>query len=385
MSGVLCSLSAPGSVSSARNRSASTLNSAEGDGKDPDQDATDSGTDGGDNDYDPALMRVLKRAMAETVAPVVARIEALEKRKSVATRVATPHPVAGTHSAAESLSARSSGTAPASVSASSQRLAPVSALFSASVPGLVAAGSARGGVSVRDFIQHGSAGNDDGADFGDLAAGAEADEGTFVGSSPAATSVPTLHPLFRPLAPEIIEDVGPGGFREWLRAEAPADSWKNARNQHECEVLADVLDELVLRNDTTAAIELLVRRFVGIRQADRSGNWNFAQVLSKGNPRRTLLRPSVMSAVLREAKNLSLLESGGRANNSGRSNNSGAAANRAGSKSGAQAAQSGRGGGNNRRRGGNNSNNSSNAAPSQAARGAGSASAARAAGSEHDE
>lgn len=80
---------------------------------------------------------------------------------------------------------------------------------------------------------------------------------------------------------------------------------------YECEVLAEALDALVLKNDPAAAVEILVRRFVGVRNADKSGNWNFASVLASSMPRRTLLRPSVLSAVLREAKNLSLLENGG--------------------------------------------------------------------------
>ena len=337
-----------------------------------------SGADGDGSEYDAALMRVLQKAMSATVGPVLARIEALEKRKAVTDRISTPHPSAGTIAAADSSSIRRSGAA--------------SALFPAASSNLMAAGSApavsqaRVGVSARAFLQNASAGNNDGGDFDDFVPNTGVDDDKYGGPSGVAPTGPAPHPLFRPLAPEIIEDVGPGGFREWLRAEAPADSWRNARNQHECEILADVLDELVLRHDPDAAVELLVRRFVGIRQADRSGNWNFAQVLAKGNPRRTLLRPTVLSAVLREAKNLSLLESGGRANNSNRANNGGgsAANNRAGAKGGAQTAQSGRGGGNNNRRGKDNKS-AKNAAPSQAARGAGSASAAGAAGSETDE
>jgi len=96
-----------------------------------------------------------------------------------------------------------------------------------------------------------------------------------------------------------------------MRNEAPKDGWKKLRNRNECEVLAQVLDALVVDGDSDAAIEILARRFVGVHRADQSGNWHFADVLAKDMPKRTLLRPAVLSCVLREAKNLTLLESGG--------------------------------------------------------------------------
>jgi hypothetical protein len=127
----------------------------------------------------------------------------------------------------------------------------------------------------------------------------------------AASSAAREHPLFLPLAPSIIQDVGKDGFQAWMRNEAPKDGWKKLRNRNECEVLAQVLDALVVDQDTDAAIEILARRFVGVHRADQSGNWHFADVLAKDMPKRTLLRPAVLSCVLREAKNLTLLESGG--------------------------------------------------------------------------
>jgi hypothetical protein len=126
-----------------------------------------------------------------------------------------------------------------------------------------------------------------------------------------AVAAPRPHPLFERLAPQIIEDVGPAGFKEWLRTDAPATGWRNNRNQKECATLAEALDALVLSKDVELAKEILARRFVGVWNADKSGNWNVAEVLAQSMPRRTLLRPSVISAVLREAKNLSLLEAGG--------------------------------------------------------------------------
>jgi hypothetical protein len=130
-------------------------------------------------------------------------------------------------------------------------------------------------------------------------------------AAPAAATVGREHPLFAALAPSIIQDVGKQGFQAWMRSEAPKEEWNKLRNRNECEVLAQVLDALVLDRDSDSAIEILVRRFVGVKHADHSGNWNFADVLAKDMPKRTLLRPAVLSCVLREAKNLTLLESGG--------------------------------------------------------------------------
>ena len=127
----------------------------------------------------------------------------------------------------------------------------------------------------------------------------------------AVSSAAREHPLYVPLAPSIIQDVGKAGFQAWMRAEAPKEEWTKLRNRNECEVLAQALDALVVDRDSEAAIEILARRFVGVKHADKSGNWHFADVLAKDMPKRTLLRPSVLSCVLREAKNLTLLESGG--------------------------------------------------------------------------
>jgi hypothetical protein len=197
------------------------------------------------------------------------KLENNSNMRPVTDRVATPHPVAGS---------RSSGAASIGLATES-------------------------GVPVSQFL-FGDDNGDEPDAGGDLGGKAE--------SSSSAVN-PPQHPLFQRLAPQIIEDVGPAGFKEWMRTEAPAGEWSNNRNLRECEVLADALDALVLRKDADLATEILARRFVGVRNADVSGNWNFATVLAKNMSKRTLLRPQVMSAVLREAKNMSLLENGGKA------------------------------------------------------------------------
>ena len=261
------------------------------------------------------------------------RMDALEKRKAVSERVGTPHPAAGAAAAA------------AAAAPTRTRLFPGSS-----------------GVSVGEFI--GLGGDDTDAEPAD-------DEYKRSGAAGSSGPPSADHPLFTRLAPDVIADVGSAGFREWLRAEAPVDTWTNKRNLHECELLADALDALVIKQDADAAIEILVRRFVGVRNADISGNWNFAQALSKNMSRRTLLRPSVMSAVLREAKNLSLLENGGRLPPSRRDGP-------AGNRSGAQGAASGAPGRGQRPRGSGHGNNNNHAAPPQAAHGASGAPAPRA-------
>ena len=233
----------------------------------------DSGEDGKQVDSGLSLpvTGALTPSTGRLLEDLIRRIDRLEQRKPVSEHPATPHPAAANPRASATASA--SGLAP--------------------------------GVSVSQFL------------FGSGGEGVDEDEpagpaGTSSASASASSLAPAPHPLHQRLAPQVIEDVGPAGFKEWLRSEAPADGWQNKRNLYECEVLAEALDALVLKDDPAAAVEVLVRRFVGVRNADKSGNWNFASVLASSAPRRTLLRPSVLSAVLREAKNLSLLEHGGR-------------------------------------------------------------------------
>lgn len=281
---------------------------------------------------------------------LVARIDRLERSKAVKERTPTPR-----HAA--------------------------SAAAASAAPARVPRARSSSGQSVDAFL-FGS--GDDADDTGDAAD--EADSKYTAANLVAAgqdsappPSGPPTHPLFTRLAPDVIADVGAAGFRSWLRVEAPTETWNNTRNLRECEILAEALDELVFKGDTDAAVEILVRRFVGVRNADTSRNWNFAQVLSKDMPRRTLMRPAVMSAVLREAKNLSLLENGGRLPSARRDGP--ATANHSGSGSGANnrpaggngaAAFNGRGGGGGRRGANNNAN------PPQAAHGAAAAPAPRA-------
>ena len=70
-------------------------------------------------------------------------------------------------------------------------------------------------------------------------------------SAPPASSGSAL---FQNLAPSVIADVGESGFREWLRLNHPTANWTNTRNLHECEVLAEALDALVLDQNTELAV-----------------------------------------------------------------------------------------------------------------------------------
>jgi len=228
----------------------------------------------------------------ESMAALLARIEALERKQ----RPPTPHPVAA-H--------------PRSLASSGSRRGQ-------SVGTFLGGGASR--VSLHQQDSGDVKGDDDGDGvgyFNDVDDGddqtplavAGAGPSSYPSSSSAAAPATPIHPLHGPIAPSVLEDIGSGGFREWLRIEAPQSSWKNSRNLHEVTVLADALDALV-GGKHEDAIEILVRRFIGVRHADLSGNWNVAAALASDLPRRTLLRPSILSAVLREAKNLSLLERG---------------------------------------------------------------------------
>jgi len=227
-------------------------------------------------------------SLEDTLKALVARMEAIERKN----RPPTPHPVRVLAGSGPSGGARS------------QSVADYLGSGAGRVPSLGAEAKVDGDDDLYDV--------DDGDQQPPLAPAAST-------STPTTSAAAPVHPLHGRLAPSVLEDLGSSSFRDWLRTEAPQDSWNNPRNLREVTVLADAMDALV-NGDSDGAMEILVRRFLGVRHADIYGNWNYAAALSADLPRRTLLRPSVLSAVLREAKNLSLLEnrqSSGRGGGSG--------------------------------------------------------------------
>ncbi len=82
--------------------------------------------------------------------------------------------------------------------------------------------------------------------------------------------------------------------------------FKHERNRYECLQLAKSIDFL-LRGNINEAIEVLVRRLVGVHSADASGDWNMCSALEYDSHRETLLSPSLLNRTLRSSALLAKL------------------------------------------------------------------------------
>lgn len=77
-------------------------------------------------------------------------------------------------------------------------------------------------------------------------------------------------------APGQVEKVASFG-QSWLQFAASRD-WEKDRNRRECHTIAMVIEALLARN-IPLALEILTRRFEGVREADETGDWVFANLI----------------------------------------------------------------------------------------------------------
>jgi hypothetical protein len=79
---------------------------------------------------------------------------------------------------------------------------------------------------------------------------------------------------------------------------------KGMRNRKEMLVIANAVDRLVSEGVllSSAGLETLIRRFVGIHNADVSNDWSIASALDYDSRQSTLLPPSVASWAIKSAK-----------------------------------------------------------------------------------
>ena len=161
---------------------------------------------------------------AAVLQAILDRLERLEHGRSVQDRPPTPHPVAARSAAAPAAASRSRP------------------------PGSNVAQFLFGGQG------HAPAAADDADESGDEKG--DGDGNLVAAATAAPTGAPKPHPLFERLAPQVIEDVGSAGFKEWLRTELRPSDWRNNRNASECEVLAEALDALTMSRDPEQAVEI---------------------------------------------------------------------------------------------------------------------------------
>jgi hypothetical protein len=90
-----------------------------------------------------------------------------------------------------------------------------------------------------------------------------------------------------------------GSLAGWVRV----TNFKNSRNKHECEALADAIDTLLSEgvDENSLGVEKLVRRLGGIHAADTTGNWNVCDALLWSGPNNSLLSRSTLTSALKSA------------------------------------------------------------------------------------
>ena len=121
------------------------------------------------------------------------------------------------------------------------------------------------------------------------------------GSLLTAMTVPPGTEVRERIAAEVVTSVlkQAGSFIFWIKCV----EWRSGRNRHEASVLGQTLDALLfegLEPDQSAAMEILVRRLVGVHEVDQGRDWSVAKALAWEGPGSILPRSALRSA-LREA------------------------------------------------------------------------------------
>lgn len=90
-----------------------------------------------------------------------------------------------------------------------------------------------------------------------------------------------------------------GSLVSWVRL----TQFKNQRNRHECEALADAIDTLLAEgvDENSLGIEKLVRRMMGVHAADTTGNWNMCDALLWNGPNNSLLSRDTLTSAMKRA------------------------------------------------------------------------------------
>ena len=126
----------------------------------------------------------------------------------------------------------------------------------------------------------------------------------------AATAAAAAAPSKKParVAPSMLEQVSLYGS---VQSYVKTIEWKNARNRHECEAIAQAVDmllkERVSKNST--GIEILLRRLSGVQLADHVGEWKVADSVAWNPQGNSLLPRDEVRRALKDAEQLKRLYS----------------------------------------------------------------------------
>src|SRR6185437_13732488 len=76
--------------------------------------------------------------------------------------------------------------------------------------------------------------------------------------------------------------------------------WRRARNQHEVDALAAVLDSIVI-GDLDEAVEILVCRLTGVHEVDQGRSWSVCEALQRHTSNGSLLPRAKLRSAMKEA------------------------------------------------------------------------------------
>jgi hypothetical protein len=98
-----------------------------------------------------------------------------------------------------------------------------------------------------------------------------------------------------------------GSLTNWVALQ----DFKQARNKHECEVLAQALDQLLVEGLSfhhSDAMEILARRLAAVHLADQHTNWNLAKAIQLPTHQSSLLPLSQLNQAMRTASTIARVE-----------------------------------------------------------------------------
>ena len=103
------------------------------------------------------------------------------------------------------------------------------------------------------------------------------------------------------IAHDIVNKAG-GRLEPWVKDA----EFRSQRNKNECSAIAKAVD-FILANDSDTALEVLVRRLVGVHSADASKDWNLCSSLEWDSHAETLLPDRVLADALKRSRQLKAL------------------------------------------------------------------------------
>lgn len=112
------------------------------------------------------------------------------------------------------------------------------------------------------------------------------------------------------VAGDVLDRAG-GSLRDWCLYRA---TFKHDRNKYECVSIATAIDELIREGTidvySSVAVEILLRRFVGVHLADETGSWALCDALEFNNNTHSLLPDYVLSRAMQKGLQLEKLGNG---------------------------------------------------------------------------